>query len=405
VRAPVFMAMISVVLLVGPVLSQTFIYRTTVDGRGQIETPPSLDQSASDTAPTVSAGPDQVVVSGLLVNLAGSGSPNQDGGEPLAYAWSQTGGPAVTLSSTAAPGPSFTAPSLLAGDPDVLLTFELVVTDNLGATSGPDEVTVTVTAPANRPPSANAGADQTVLSEGVITLNGSGSSDPDPGQGLTYAWVQTGGTAVILSNAAAMAPSFTAPAMAPGSPDLILTFSLVVTDSLGFTSAADSVTVTVRAQTDPCIGVIGAVCANGSVYAGVHGGSPLYTTPSDQGRFSWNRGVSNWTLTGATSTSNGLSNTNKLVSLLDAGAPYRAARACRDLGTDWYLPSQAELYVLFTNRFAIGGFNLTGALPGGWYWSSYEPNSDSAARAYRFSDGDLAGSNKTNALSVRCVRK
>ena len=381
------MALISVVLLVGPVLSQTFVYRTTVDGRGQIEIPSNLDQPASDTAPTVSAGPDQVVASGLLVTLTGSGSSNQDGGEPLAYAWSQTGGPAVTLSSTAAAGPSFTAPSLLAGDPDVLLTFELVVTDNLGATSGPDEVTVTVTAPANRPPSANAGADQTVLSGGVATLSGAGSSDPDTGQALTYAWAQTGGAAVTLSNTGAAGPSFTAPAIAPGSPDLTLTFSLVVTDSLGLASAPDSVTVTVRAQADPCIGVIGAVCVNGSVYAGLHGGAPLFTTPSDQGRFSWNNGVSgNWTFSGATSISNGLSNTNRLVSLVDAGAPYRAARACRALGADWYLPSQSELYVLFTNRAAIGGFNLTGVLPGGWYWSSYEPNADSFARAYRFSD-------------------
>ncbi|HNT22876.1 MAG TPA: hypothetical protein PKM21_00805, partial [Anaerolineales bacterium] len=62
-----------------------------------------------------------------------------DGDLPLTYLWTQTGGPAVTLSDAGARNPTFTAP----GNPAVL-TFSLVVTDSLGAASTPDTVIVIV---------------------------------------------------------------------------------------------------------------------------------------------------------------------------------------------------------------------------------------------------------------------
>ncbi|MEZ5797765.1 MAG: autotransporter domain-containing protein [Paracoccaceae bacterium] len=54
----------------------------------------------------------------------------------------------MTLSSTTAAQPSFTAPTLGANDAAVTLTFQLVVTDNHGNASTADTVTVTVNAPA-----------------------------------------------------------------------------------------------------------------------------------------------------------------------------------------------------------------------------------------------------------------
>lgn len=140
------------------------------------------------------------------------------------------------------------------------------------------------------------------------------------------------------------------------------------------------------------------------VYAGESGGNRLYTTAADQGQISWNNGTGNWTVTGATSTSDGLANTNTLIALSDAGAPYNAANACRALGAEWYLPAPDELSVLYTNRLAIGGFNLGGSFPVGWYWSSPESNSGNA-RAVRFSGGNQTNYGKNNGLSVRCVRR
>ncbi|MBR9990354.1 MAG: Ig-like domain-containing protein [Gemmatimonadetes bacterium] len=69
-----------------------------------------------------------------------------------------------------------------------------------------------------------------------VTLDASGSTDPDPGQTLTFAWTQVYGPAVTLSSATAAAPTFTAP-------DEIATlaFDLVVSD--GAEEVAERVTI------------------------------------------------------------------------------------------------------------------------------------------------------------------
>ena len=41
---------------------------------------------------------------------------------------------------------------------------------------------------ANRPPVAEANGPYTVSEGGSVTLDGTGSHDPDPGDTLTYAW-------------------------------------------------------------------------------------------------------------------------------------------------------------------------------------------------------------------------
>lgn len=95
-----------------------------------------------NAVPVANAGPDQSVEPYDAVTLDGSGSTDADG-TVVGYTWSQTGGTAVTLSSWTVQKPTFTAPATLAGD---TLTFSLTVTDNLGATSAPDTVTVAVAA-------------------------------------------------------------------------------------------------------------------------------------------------------------------------------------------------------------------------------------------------------------------
>jgi len=70
---------------------------------------------------------------------------------------------------------------------------------------------------------------------------------------------------------------------------------------------------------------------------------------------------------------------------------------------DWRVPTQKELNVLFNNRAAIGGFNLTSSNPIAWYWSA-SPFSGLTAWGQRFSDGYQGFDDKGNPLAVRCVR-
>lgn len=93
---------------------------------------------------------------------------------------------------------------------------------------------------ANQAPTANAGPDQAVTVSSTVTLDGTGSSDPD-GTITDYQWTQISGPSVTLSSSTASQPTFTAP-----SSPATLVFGLVVTDNLNEDSAQDTVTISVQ---------------------------------------------------------------------------------------------------------------------------------------------------------------
>lgn len=70
---------------------------------------------------------------------------------------------------------------------------------------------------------------------------------------------------------------------------------------------------------------------------------------------------------------------------------------------DWRVPTKSELNVLYNNRAAIGGFDLTGSNPAGWYWSSSHGDYYNAWDQ-SFSDGLQFYYFKVNDSSLRCVR-
>ena len=70
---------------------------------------------------------------------------------------------------------------------------------------------------------------------------------------------------------------------------------------------------------------------------------------------------------------------------------------------DWQVPTKAELNVLFNNRAAIGGFDLNGSFPAGWYWSA-SPDNGCLAWSQRFGDGYPLNYAQDGHSSVRCVR-
>jgi hypothetical protein len=118
--------------------------------------------------------------------------------------------------------------------------------------TGQAAIATTVNPPANSAPTANAGPDQTaVASAATVTLDGSGSTDPDTGDTLTYAWTKTAGPDVTLSSTSAAQPTFIAPTLGANDAAVTLTFSLVVTDDKSNASTADTVSITVNPPENP----------------------------------------------------------------------------------------------------------------------------------------------------------
>ncbi len=114
----------------------------------------------------------------------------------------------------------------------------------------------------NQTPIANAGSNQTVNACTVVSLNGSGSSDPDSGPGpLTFQWLQTAGPSVVINGPATATPTFEAPNVAASA---MLTFQLTVSDSLAMSSA--SVTVTVNHVSGQNVDTIGLYTTGGNTF-------------------------------------------------------------------------------------------------------------------------------------------
>jgi predicted secreted protein len=184
-----------------------------------------------NTPPVADAGGAQSVRSGATVTLDGSASHDPDG-SIVRYAWAQTSGsPGISLAGASTAQPTFIAPGGSA-----TLGFTLTVTDDADATA---TATVTVTVggsspppSGNAPPVADAGAPQVVVQGSTVALDGSRSWDGD-GTIASYAWRQTAGLRVQLSDATAAVATFVAPT-GPAS----LAFELVVTDDAGATARA-----------------------------------------------------------------------------------------------------------------------------------------------------------------------
>lgn len=135
----------------------------------------------------------------------------------------------------------------------------------------------------NAPPIANAGSNQTVDVSAAVTLNGSASSDPDNHLPLSYGWSQSGGPTVALTGVSSNQVTFSAPSV-----PAILTFSLVVTDSLGLVGIPASVVVTV---VDVPISGLSALNSSPTIL----GGSTAFTATASSGSnivYTWNFGDS-----------------------------------------------------------------------------------------------------------------
>jgi hypothetical protein len=178
-----------------PTLAGTYILGLTVsDGRG--ESASSSVRVTGNSVPQATAVSPARVNTGTAVILDGTSSLDADG-DSLSFAWSQLGGPGVTLSSENQAQVVFTPRS------SGLYVFRLAVDDGRGGLDI-DAVTVEV----NSAPSVSAGTSPVFVNVGTpLTLHG-WASDLD-GDSLAIAWsVVSGPSSGVLTEAATMTPTF-----------------------------------------------------------------------------------------------------------------------------------------------------------------------------------------------------
>jgi hypothetical protein len=234
--------------------TKTLTFRLTVDDglRGQDTDSVIVRVVPVNEAPIADAGSDKSVSENSSARLQGAGEdPDEDS---LTFMWSQTEGPAVTLSSATDQYPTFTAPQV--EDDGAVLTFQLIVNDGM-VDSEPDTVTVTVNNVKPADLIADAGRDQVVDEQVTVTLHGVGN-DPN-GTPVTLSWAQIEGEAVTLSSTKIPTPTFTSPEVANGETKTLV-FELTVTDGMG------------RVKTDTVVITVDPINADPTAKAGVKTG-------------------------------------------------------------------------------------------------------------------------------------
>lgn len=209
----------------------TYTYEVkVVDDRASTATDMVTVTVGANAAPLVNAGTDATYIVNNLVSFNGSASDND--GTIVSQTWSQVSGPeTVSINNNSSLNAGFSASTL------GTYTFKLQVKDNAGAISE-DQVIITLVAPPNVAPVANAGIDATFNSDKIALLDGTQSNDID-GTIASQNWSLVSGPSVVtINNSTSLNASFSTTITGT------YQFKLEVTDNAGAIST-DTVTVSI----------------------------------------------------------------------------------------------------------------------------------------------------------------
>ncbi len=213
--------------VVNNLVSGVYLFQLTVtDNLGATGTATvTITVKPANKPPVANAGSNQTITLPTnFLNLTGSGTDSD--GTVVSYQWTKISGPTsfVIISATQA---QTTVTNLVQG----VYQFQLTVTDNQGAT-GTATVSITANPAPNKPPVANAGANQTItLPTNSVTLLGSGN-DSD-GTVVSYQWTKISGPAQYAIVSATQAQTVVNNFVSG-----VYQFQLTVTDNLGATGTA-----------------------------------------------------------------------------------------------------------------------------------------------------------------------
>src|SRR5215208_17186 len=228
----------------------TFTFELTVrDSYGKTSTDTISIDAIGNSKPVADAGEDIKALRGEQAVLDGTDIYDPDPtGKIISYVWQASGGSGndddddhyndIYLQDTNQPIAKFAVPFV---QEDTTFEFTLKVIDDEGAE---DDSNMKVEVKGNSKPVADAGSNKKAVIREQVTLNGTGTNDPDPtGQVVSYNWEQTDGNpSVSINDADKDTPWFTVPNVEE---DTTFEFTLTVTDNEG---AVDDDKVEVEAE-------------------------------------------------------------------------------------------------------------------------------------------------------------
>ena len=202
---------------------------TVTDSKGAASSAVTTTATIANAIPVVTLPANQAATAGIAYSLSATFSDAGVNDSPWSYSIDWGDGSAPTTGSATSQAAAITAShTYAAGGTD---TLRMTVTDKDGGAAAAK--TPVAVAAVNHPPTAAVGGPYSGNEGAPVSLNGSGSSDPD-GDALTYAWSfgdGSTGTGATPSHAYADNGSYTV--------------SVTVTDSKGASSTAATTIVTV----------------------------------------------------------------------------------------------------------------------------------------------------------------